>query len=147
MKTALDQRRLNDAIRHVLTRDNVLNSIVEYDQYGQPKVYINNAPGDTSPPYIVWHRIGGESPAGTYEDDQSIRPIMWDTICWGGISEEAWQLATVVEEVVRNANWSGIMDPYYLMSSVKTIGDAAELQDRDTGQFSVAVTYRMSVAR
>lgn len=141
-----DEKVFNDGLRAVLRDDAALSAILGRDQAGLPKVYRTNAPPGTEAPYLVYHRVAGEPPAGTYADDESIRRILFDLVPWARSRDEAFQIAGTGEEVIRRADWSGRFDPWYVLGRAKTLGDAVELEDRDSRLYSLAASYQLTLA-
>ena len=140
-----DERMFDEGLKEVL-RHSLLADLVGLDAADTPKIYRTLAPPNTEAPYAVYHRISGEPPIGTYGDDQCIRQVLFDIVPWARSRSEAFQLQGTAEEVIRRADWTSRFDPWSVLGRAKTLGDAVELEDRDSRLYSMAVTYQLTLA-
>lgn len=141
-----DEKVFNEGLRNILREDAALQAILGRDIAGVPKVYRTNAPPNTEAPYVVYHRVSGEPPQGTFGDDQGVRPLLFDTVPWARSRDEVFMISRTLEEVIRRADWSSRFDPWYVLGRAKTLGDAVEMEDRDSRLYAMACTYQLTLA-
>jgi hypothetical protein len=135
------------AVRDILRSDPTIIALVGQDQNSITKVYrVGRVPPGTEAPYIVYQRISGVRPEGTYLDYRSIEIPEVQITAWGRNGDEAWDIFNAIQEALEIGDWNASLTPYSLLRMIRT-GDELELPDQDTGLVQVPSTYSVAVTR
>jgi hypothetical protein len=137
--------------KQVLTHDVILVGLVGYEPLlpegnAQPKIYEMLAPKMTQAPFVVFARVPGDLPEGTYADRQAIQSVPVQMTSWGRDAEEAWTIAQAVDDAVNLGDWNAWLFPFERFSIIRS-GDELALSDEDTAWIQVPATYHIKIAR
>lgn len=102
-----------------------------------PKVYPDIAPQDTTPPYVTWQGLGGESRYTLNNTPIDKRNTLMQINVWSATRKEATTLARAIEAAV-TASPAFVATPE---------GEPASVHEEDTGLYGAIQRYSIWSAR
>lgn len=132
------------AVLRALKEDTVVVSFVGLDPDNSPKVYQSKVRENVSAPYILVGLSPQADNQGVYGDPDVWQ--VWNPVvsCWGRNSQEAWGLADVVDEAMRQADF--VVEPYSTVLLQRRFSPA-EYPDRDSPWIQVLIQYELKLGR
>lgn len=131
-------------IRHALRADPILSAVVGTDDDNEVKIYNVKGKENIAAPFITLQILVLQDPLRVYGDDETVQSFRVAVGSWGRDSIEAWQVADVADDAIKQADYS--FEPYTLMQVLR-IQMPVELQDRDTGEYYLTTQYQFNLGR